>query len=62
MFGLDEQKHSARSLLKEVLKSEQASFLPPVAQKGYIPIPGFSSYHGQRPTSLCYRIKDEIER
>src|SRR5438552_19178747 len=54
MSGLqDEQKFSSCffSALEEVFSGEKASFPPPLALLGYVPIPTFCSYCVQTPIS-----------
>ncbi len=42
---------SAFSVPQKVLSGEKASFLPPLALLGYIPIPTFCSYCPQTPST-----------
>jgi hypothetical protein len=45
---------SAFPVSEEVFADKKASFLSPVAQNGYVPIPSFCSYQPQTPTINGY--------
>jgi hypothetical protein len=56
LFLLSTQQDSSEllfafSVSEEILSGEKASFLPPLALLGYIPIPTFCSYCPQTPST-----------